>query len=94
MAALRAEPKFDLIWADPPYKDGMAHATRLLQELQTLARPGACFILESDKSLEQPIQALTAEMSVWQLVKQRAYGNTMIHRFEFGTANSCGDDHD
>lgn len=71
---------FDIVWADPPYKDAMDFLDLILKHLGPMLSPAGELILETDKSNQHDVRGRLDRELGWQLYKQRAYGNTMIHR--------------
>ena len=67
---------FDVILVDPPYKDVAGVVSALLTGLVTLAAPGATLLFESDVSARLSIESAAAPS--WVLIKQRAYGETLL----------------
>jgi len=81
---LARERGFDVIFADPPYKDWAEVAQELLEPLATLAAAGAALVIET--AAADAAGLVTAVPPAWEVVKQRSYGDTMITVLEKSAA--------
>ncbi|MFV0351689.1 MAG: 16S rRNA (guanine(966)-N(2))-methyltransferase RsmD [Oscillospiraceae bacterium] len=66
--------KFDVIFADPPYRTGAVPA--LLQQIESVAAPGAQVVCETEKQAELPQQ-----VGGLTLQKTYRYGTVLISRY-------------
>jgi 16S rRNA G966 N2-methylase RsmD len=67
-----ATPRFDIIWADPPYRDALTWAATILAESRSIIKPGGILVIESGESLESLTPA------DWKMQKPRHYGETHV----------------
>lgn len=72
----RAGRRFDLIFADPPYDQGLARATLDALDGYALLTEAGRIIIEHSAKEEMPQQAQN-----FTLTRQRAYGDTLISLF-------------
>ncbi len=63
---------FDIIWADPPYADTLAHLRTILAQARQLC-PSGVVIVESGVDLQA-----TGQLAGWQLLKTKEYGETFV----------------
>ena len=71
---------FDLVFVDPPYRDVPMLAADILTGLVNLVAPSATVLFESAVGAEAAIN--TAAQGAWVIVKQRAYGETLLTMLE------------
>lgn len=71
---------FDVVFIDPPYKDAAEWATKLLPGLVGLTTEDARVAFESDTAAGPAVEAAAA--GIWQVVRQKNYGDTMVTIFE------------
>ena len=70
----RCDEKFDLILADPPYRQGAFPA--LLEPLAAVAAPGAIILCETEPGADLPQQAAGLALE-----KQYRYGTVAVSRY-------------
>ncbi|MBX9667600.1 MAG: 16S rRNA (guanine(966)-N(2))-methyltransferase RsmD [Candidatus Obscuribacterales bacterium] len=69
--------KFDIIFADPPYKSGLAGSTVQLVDRYGLLQEDGLLIIEHAKSADLPVEKISVK-----LTKQREYGRTCLSFFD------------
>lgn len=72
---LQSLSPFDVMFADPPYKDARGWIDVLLGPLGAMAAPEGVLVVETAAT---DGTALASPGFGWSLVKQRAYGDTMV----------------
>lgn len=72
---------FDIIFSDPPYEIAAESVASLAVPLASRAAPCAIWLHESDTQGGATILA-AGDPAGWELVKQRAHGDTMMTIFE------------
>jgi 16S rRNA (guanine966-N2)-methyltransferase len=80
---------FATVFIDPPYKQAVALAKAALAALHDLTMDGATFVVESAAG-DGP-ELAKQESAIWSLLKQRAYGDTMLTIFTKNAGNPDGD---
>lgn len=73
---------FDVVFVDPPYADAGAWADLILKVLPRLVRPEGLVVYETAAGAGAQLVTLAAERHGWTLLKQRAYGDTMVTLME------------
>ncbi len=76
-------PPFDLVFADPPYADGLLWPTLTRLAGSRCVAPGALIVAEGDRHHE----AATPPPGLQPLTR-RAFGETVVHVFRLGDARS------
>jgi len=75
---LAAHGPFDLVFVDPPYRDVPALAGPLLAALASVTTDGALVAFESAADDGEALAEAAAAGGVWTVLKQKAYGVTMV----------------
>lgn len=85
---LARQAPFDVMFADPPYALAADWARAMLGPLAKYAAAEAILIVESDVKDES---LFAAPPGGWQVVKQRAYGDTIISMLSRPSSEGDGD---
>lgn len=65
-------PAFDIVWADPPYREAPRWAARILDKSRAIIRPEGVVVIESGDPLT------IAPPEGWEPLKPRHYGETHV----------------
>ncbi|MCF7807863.1 MAG: RsmD family RNA methyltransferase [Candidatus Marinimicrobia bacterium] len=71
----RLEQTFDLIFADPPYAEGISDA--VLRLIETRIAPGGRFVYERDKGSDEPLDS-----EIFSLMKEKIVAQTRIEIYK------------
>lgn len=80
---------FATVFIDPPYKQAVTLATAVLAALPALTTEDAVVAVESAVTAGPELALLAS--TVWSLLKQRAYGDTMLTIFTKDSPSPAGD---
>ena len=78
LTRLGAHGPFDLVFADPPYRDVPALARPLLDALAAVTTDEALVAFETAAADGETLAAAAVAGRVWSVLKQKAYGDTMV----------------
>lgn len=89
LGELPSHGPFDVVFADPPYRDARDWLEKLLPPLAMATKESALLVIETASSEKDAFP--TAECG-WEVVRQREYGDTMVSMLRRSNANGAVED--
>jgi 16S rRNA (guanine966-N2)-methyltransferase len=73
---------YDLIWADPPFKDAVSMWPEIKEQCTVFLKPGGILGIQTDLPSGKAILETHEDDKNWTLMKQKKYGGSMVFLFE------------